>query len=444
MSLRKWVSPLVVAGAAGMVTGAEAPKPTYEQLEARVQQLESAVQDLHANQAAGPNTQDVQNVVEQVIRDADQRSQLLQANGGLQAGYDKGFFIRSDDGAYVLKPGVQFQFRGIYNFNDADSDESESGFEVRRVRFRFDGNFISPDLTYSFVWDTNRNGGAVTLLDAWAQYKFADEWAVKLGQFKESFSHEKDISGFSQLAVDRSLVDTVLGGNLTDRVQGMALVYGSKENPFRAEATFSDGDNSKNTDFRDNIAGTFDANWGAAGRVEYKVFGDWANYRDFTAKNNKVDLLVAGAGTSYTERDSNNTLLNTLDLQYENTSGLGLYGAVHGNFTDLKDAADDDSRFDWGALAQVGYLLNKQWEVFGRYDVILLDEDFVTSEDTFNEFTAGVNYYLGQDGSALHRAKITVDVVYLPDGSPSAQTGSGITAGEEDQIVLRGQFQLVL
>jgi hypothetical protein len=247
----------------------------------------------------------------------------------------------------------------------------------------------------------------------------------------------------------------VLGGNLIDRVQGVSLIYGgTKENPLRIEGTFSDGDNSKNTDFRDTIPGAagqppvYSADWGAGARVEFKAFGDWANYKDFSAKGNKADLLVFGAGTSYTERDSaaGKTLLNTADVQWENASGVGAYGAVHGNYTDLDDtgAAADDNRFDWGAIAQVGYLLSNQWEIFGRYDVTILDDDFATADDTFNEFTAGVNYFLGQDGAAGHRAKVTVDVVYLPDGAPSAQTGAGITAGDEDQIVFRGQFQLQL
>ena len=80
-----------------------------------------------------------------------------------------------------------------------------------------------------------------------------------------------------------------------------------------------------------------------------------------------------------------------------------------------------------------------------RKSVVIVDDDFVTGEDVFNEFTAGVNYYLGKDGSAGHRAKITLDAVYLPDGVPANNTGSGILgSGEEDQFLLRGQFQLVL
>src|SRR5690606_27318260 len=54
----------------------------------------------------------------------------------------------------------------------------------------------------------------------------------------------------------------------------------------------------------------------------------------------------------------------------------------------------------------------------------------------------GVNYYLGPDGSYLHRAKFTVDVVYLPDGLPNNQTGLGYLASDDEQFVLRGQFQL--
>jgi len=75
------------------------------------------------------------------------------------------------------------------------------------------------------------------------------------------------------------------------------------------------------------------------------------------------------------------------------------------------------------------------------YDVVLFDDDTVNG-DTFNEFTVGANYYLGPDGAYLHRAKFTLDFVYLPDGAPSDQTGLGVLASDEDEFVVRGQFQL--
>ena len=62
-------------------------------------------------------------------------------------------------------------------------------------------------------------------------------------------------------------------------------------------------------------------------------------------------------------------------------------------------------------------------------------------EDTFNELTAGVNYYMSG-----HAAKLTVDVTYLPDGSPTNETGIGFLDpdADSDQFVLRGQFQLLI
>ncbi len=72
------------------------------------------------------------------------------------------------------------------------------------------------------------------------------------------------------------------------------------------------------------------------------------------------------------------------------------------------------------------------------------DEDFANGEDAFSEVTVGANYYLGPGGRFGHRAKFTFDVTYLPDGAPSDATGLGILASEEEEWVVRGQFQLLL
>jgi hypothetical protein len=119
---------------------------------------------------------------------------------------------------------------------------------------------------------------------------------------------------------------------------------------------------------------------------------------------------------------------------------------VHANFTDPHDSTGNISRSDYGALVQAGYLVNKKVELFGRYDLVKIDEDAVAAgaEDTFHEVTAGVNYYLGRDGSYLHRAKLTFDVGYLPNGSPSDQTQSAVLKADDDEFVFRAQFQLLI
>jgi hypothetical protein len=435
---------IVATAAQGAFASAGADDVSREDLAKELAALRAKVEQLEAAQRKQEDkltAAEVDATVEQVLNDADRRSQLLQAQG-FTAGYDKGFVIQSEDKNFVLRPGIQAQFRYVANYNDADSNERDDGFEFRRLWLRLEGNVFTPDLTYLVQWETDRNGGDLSLLDGYAQYRFAPKWAVKGGQFKESVFHERDLSFTNQLAVERSLVDAVLGGLQTDRVQGVALVYGgTRDDAVRAELTYHDGANSKNTNFQD--AGT---DFGVGGRFEWKAFGQWADYKDFTAKNTKENLLVLGAGADFTQADAADVLRSTADVAFETPDRLSLYGAIHLNNVDPDDDDPDDaeSSTDFGAIAQAGYLVTKSVELFGRYDVILFDNDTAGGEDTFNEITVGGNYYFGPNGGYLHKAKLTIDFVYLPDGSPSAQTGLGVTAGEEDQFILRGQFQLIL
>ncbi|MBC7783590.1 MAG: hypothetical protein H7144_07100 [Burkholderiales bacterium] len=437
MTDRKLFVP-ALAGVLGFSALAAAAEPTAAELREQIDALQAKVSKIEARQASASEQQAT---VASVLNDAERRSQLMQT-GAITSGYDKGFFVRSADGNFSVKPGLQFQFRSVANFAEdakVDGDDSlETGFEVRRARFRFDGNAISKDLTYSFVWDSSRSSGSVSLLDAYVQYKFADEMAVKVGQFKESWTHEKDVSSFRQTAVERSIVDALLGGATTDRVQGIALVYGGEGNPFRGELALHDGANSKNTTFEDTTS-----NYGVGARVEYKVYGDWGAYKDFTAKGSKDNLLVIGGGFDYTESGDSNLVRATVDAQWENTTGLGIYAGVIGNYSEVDEEGSDGSSDNYGFVGQVSYALDPSWEIFGRYGLVMLDDD-ITDEDTINEITIGANYYLGTDGSAMHNAKIQLDLVWLPDGSPDGLNGLGYVASDEQEFVFRGQFQLAL
>jgi hypothetical protein len=165
------------------------------------------------------------------------------------------------------------------------------------------------------------------------------------------------------------------------------------------------------------------------------VFGDWKAYEDFSAMKNKEDLLVIGAGVNWTQGGDSDVYFHTVDVQYEG-SGLpiSVYAAYIGQ--QVESGEDDaDEGYNWGGLAQVGYMLNDNWEIFGRYDYT----DIEDADDEYSEITAGVNYYF-----AGHNAKVTVDVIYLPDGSPSSQSGIGVQGGDNDQYAIRGQFQLQL
>ncbi|HEY7091442.1 MAG TPA: porin [Tepidisphaeraceae bacterium] len=441
--------PAVAAGALALSAGTvRAAEPTTEELMQQIQQLQSKVQQLETKQQA-LNSKDVDATVEQVLQDADKRSQLLQMEG-FTAGWtkDKGFRIQDAAGNWVLHPNFQFQFRSVTSFRHdgkhGTDDDMENGFEIRRMKFGFNGNAFTPDLTYFFLWNTGKgdnvggnSAGNVFLEQAWIKYFFNDDWAFRVGQIRNPVFHEMDTSSQYMMAADRSLLLNLLTGSNEAFTQAVTLVYDHKDSQVQAEVGFGDGFNSGNTDFVDKNEGA-SQNWGIFGRVNFFAMGTREEYKDFTAMGNKSDLLVIGAGGDVTESGDVASYLHTVDVQWENTAGLGLYAAYYGDYIDTSG----DDIYNWGALVQASYMVNDRWEVFGRYDYTKLDDAVVSTggHDEFCEISLGVNWYVG--GS--HAAKVTVDLNWLPNGCPADIAALDYLATDDDEIVIRGQFQLLL
>lgn len=438
---------IAVALVAGGLTASAARADSASELEAlkaRIAQLEASQnQAIVAAQAAA----DTDAALAKVIADADRRSMLMA--DGFAAGYDKGFKLGSSDGAYSLNINGQFQFRYVLNNYDGifeDDADLDDGFEIRRMKVGLKGNVISKDLTYNFRWAFDRNAregdSQVSLEDANVQYMLDENFGFKVGQWKGNVFHEESTSSSKQLAADRSLVNETLGGGVTDFVQGVSFLY--KADQFRAEVAYTDGAASSNTNYL--WGGATGGNspespdYGIEARVEFLAMGDWKAYEDFTAMKSEENLLVIGGGIDWSANGEDSAFLHTVDVQFETPedTGLGFYAAYLGSISDVSG----DDFYDIGLLAQVGYLIpGTQWEIFGRYGLLLLDDEnpLIGDEDTFNEITGGVNYYFKG-----HDAKATVDITFLPDGSPDSHSGLGIKSGEDEQLIIRGQFQLLI
>ena len=264
---------LIAAAVAGVVllgAGAVgAAEPTVDQLKAQLEELNQKVAALESKQA---NVSDSQATIDAVLRDADRRSHLMANGDNMSAGYDNGFYIRAGD-AFVLRPGINFQFRNVIDYRantvGAKDDEIENGFEVRRLQFILEGNLFTKDLEYTFVWNTQRDtstvtvptvppttvdtrsGGNLFLEDAYVKYMFSDQWGVRAGQFKDPVTHEKLVSDKRLVTVERSLLDATLGGGYEERVQGVTGIFGGyrANQPLYIEAGVIDGINSLNTDY---------------------------------------------------------------------------------------------------------------------------------------------------------------------------------------------------
>lgn len=422
--------------------------PTNQELLDQLQVLRSRVAQLEAQQS-GPTAEQVDQIVDRVLTDARSRSYFLADNAGLTAGHDQGrFFIRSDDGNWLLMPGFVFQARYVANFSH-DDDETEAGFEVRRMKLIFEGNAISPQFQYKFQWETTSSTGDLFLQDAWVRYRFTDNLALEVGQFKDGIHHEEAMPDQFTLTADRSYANAILGGGNIDRIQGVMLMYDNKKN-VHVNLVVHDGANTKNTTFEDegggsNFGAITDMDCGVSLRAEYLVMGTWKQYDDFTALGNKEDLLAVGAGVNWSHSGDQKVLFHTVDAQYENATGLALYGAFLGIWrqADFSAAVPDPTgdHYDFGGLVQAGQMITDKIEAFGRYEYLNLDDGLLIpgTEDTLHVITIGANYYLSR-----HNVKFTADIQWLPNGSPFNVPGVGVLQSRDEELVLRLQAQLVL
>src|SRR3989440_1450821 len=333
MTSKTFMIPMV-AGALGAGAVARAAEPTTAELMQQIQALQTKVQQLETRQEQAVTRADVDATVETVLRDADKQSKLF-AMEGFTAGWTDGhFMLGSSDGNFKIMPMITFQVRNNTNFrergkltsqtNGNRNDDIQNGFEITRARLEFAGNAFSPDLNYDFSWisgeDTNGlgNSNTLNLENAWIKYRFADQFSFKAGQFKDAIWHEENVKDGEQLAVDRSLVNEILGGGQTEYVQGASLIY--RTDKIHAFVGYHDGYNSGNTNFTDlggtGAIGVTPTDFGVSGRVEYAVMGGFTGYDQFTANGDQEDVLVVGAGADWSQSNSDNEIFHTADIQW--------------------------------------------------------------------------------------------------------------------------------
>jgi len=447
-------------------TPAVNPSPTTqpaESTDAQLRELRAQVQQLVANQKvleqqlAQATTRPVPidlaivqaaeaQTAAAVRADADRRSQLFDMTGET-AGYDRdrGFYVSSGDGEFLIHPFVLLQVRNVTESRvGAKSDgtnDTQNGFEIRRFQLGADGNVFTPDLTCRFFVQSSRETGEVTLFDAWVRYRLDHgPWSIEAGQFKAPLDHEQLISDKTQLAADRTYTDDILAKGEAFS-EGVMALYDDNGGPLHAKVDFTNGYGVNDVNYEDFPART--ANFGLGGRAEYKVFGKWRDYDQFTASEAKEALLVFGAGLDWTESGGSDAIRHVVDAQWD-VDHVSLYGAYLGMYTTNNPAEPAlPDTYDASFRAQFAYAIpDSKIEPFLRYDYLHLDAGEFGSgtRTTVHEITGGANYYFyGQN------ARFTLDVSYLPNGAPENDSGNGILANNgKAEWVERGQLQFAL
>lgn len=416
---------------------------------------------------AQTHNDDLRAIIAEMHADAETRTSLL-ADAATAGHNGKSYFLQSTDDAFKLQVRGQVQFRYLLDFRDsndgdgdgAGEDDFESGFQTRRTKLAFEGHLHEPSLYYRFNGAMNAGNGDFHLEDAYAGYKWSNGLSLQWGQFKMPFLREENTSSAMQLAVERSIVNDAFSLFYS---QGVRAMY--ERDDFRVALAFNDGAATFNSEFSTprsstgtgliNRPGRGESDYGVTGRVEFKPFGKWAAFQDFTSPAGSDYALLIGAAGHVEGGDSSSSAFTTGTYEYASWvaditaegDGWNIHIAGVGGYTDYNGfiaTGADESNDDYGLIAQGGFLIpNTKIEPFIRYAGLFTDPDRTADgADTFGSLTLGMNYYLFG-----HAAKFTADAVwYIDQTDPlvTGRTGHG-QLGDDDagEVTLRLQWQLL-
>lgn len=430
--------------------------------------------------------------IREILRDEEFRESLMPST--LQAGYDKGFFIRSSDEKFLLKFNANLQFRWTYSHARRENRylapgyrrTDRSGFDIARFRLRFGGHVYTKDLTYVLEFDTSSPSGYDTrLFYAYVNYRLADELQFRAGTFRLA-STRADVGSTSLLQmVDWPIMNSVFGlGNGTGvRIWGQLF---KKRFEYFLDVVNTLGDPSTRTITTDEDYSAFshDANPAIVARaVWHALVGecptpmDDASHFDMLCdmEGHTSPALDLGFHYAFSEDWQDGTLRIPFPRRtFFREGGFGLTGSeglqihqfgVDGAFKymgfsltaeyvmrilDVRNAdrppltplfqltGDSSTNAQHGGYVQAGYFLpipgmEKKLELVGRIGGVSALSN--GAEGTW-DYGGGVNYYI--DG---HRVKLQMDVTKVSEAPISGAT-YGLANVNDDSLVWRVQLQV--
>ena len=421
---------------------AAASDPRLEAMQRELDGLQAQIGAVRANQS-GPwlnqrRAQEVKALIHEVLADADTRATLL--TDEFTSYYDNGFIIRHED-HILLKISSYIQFRHIFNSAPQIEDDEIGGFQSRRVALMFSGHLGTPRVSYMLMPTFSRSTGNARIEYAFIKYKIDDLWEVMGGQIKAPFDREWLTSARLQPMVERSYVNSQFTSLY---VQGVQLTR--VDDHTRLSLALHNGTWGWNTNFDEDRT-----DYALGARGEWKVFGNWKQFKDIVGWSGDHGLLL-GAAVQYDHGETGggtatpDILKYTADISREG-DGWNLFGAFTGRHIESNHSPGILDADQWGAFIQGGvFIVPDKLDLYARYEWI--DTDGVAFRQSTGVTTAtdngvaqlvtlGTNWFLRG-----HNTKLSFDVVHAFNGLPRTDTGSGLRASDGPSTTVRSQVMV--
>lgn len=379
--------------------------------------------------------EDVKALIREVLSDADTRTSLLSQE--LTCYYDSGFIIRDND-TFLMKVCSYIQFRYLGSFASDTVNDEQGGFQTRRVALMFSGYIGSPRVSYMLMPTFSRSTGESRFEYAFVGYQIDDTWDLLAGQIKAPFQREWLTSARLQPMVERSYVNSLFTSLYVQGVQATR-----QTDDTRLLLALHNGTWGWNTEFTEDRT-----DYALGVRGEWKVFGDWKQFKDTVGWAGDQGLLLGSAvqfdrGETGGGTDTPDILKYTGDISLEG-DGWNLFAAFTARHIESNGSPGIVDAEQWGAVLQGGvFIVPGKVDLYARYEWVDVDGvafkqstgvTTATANGAAELITLGTNYYLRG-----HETKLSFDIVHAFDGLPVTDSGTGLRASDGPSTTVRGQ-----
>jgi uncharacterized coiled-coil protein SlyX len=402
---------------------------------------------------------EIKKLIKEVLADEEFRNSIYQPT--LQAGYDKGFYIKSADDAFYMKIRARTQFRYVgvnrqsrdMNFFGERNIDDTNGFTWTRLRLLFTGWLWNKDLEYNLTVDgsTNYDDANVKMYEASFTYQYAKGHKIQWGKFLLPFGKQAvHASTYQQMLIEQSITTATFN-------PGQSLGIMAKGDLLNKKLSYAAGVFNGTNNSQDDVS-KLDSKFSTAGRAVYHILNGYDEldetdfaYHDkpaldigasylYNQSDNDVsgqplvysvqDLIRGGRGGYATSASRGSEVLQfgaDVGFKYKGFSASGEYF--------IRNVDSDHQWSAWnrltgygegtgtpqGGYVQAGYfIVPKKFEVAGRLGGV-----WGLGDDQCWEQAIGFNYYI--KGHAL---KLSGDVTHIAECPISSRT-LGVTQNDD-------------
>lgn len=392
--------------------------------EKQIQELNRRIQELESRSKLEAQYERQRKLPEEA-KDYPEKTFINEWWRNIEAGYSSGFLLRTNDDLFSLKINFRSQFPFVVENED---DETDTGFDIRRMWVSFRGNAFRPWLKYLLILEPTDE---VTLLDYIVDLAKYTQTVPRLGQFRVPFNREDLTDPFNLQLVDTSILNQEfrLGrdiGASAGGVLGKFITY--------SVGVFN-GDGRNSVSENSNLLYTGRVMLTPTGEPRYSsihpfpVSGDYT-YSQGAFGNPEVPLIAISAALAYLpgfkpdEKSPDNVFINDRVtalgsdesdiLQF--TADILIKYLIFSFETEYNlrninpDEAGIDNALAQGIRIQSGvFLIPEIVEVAGRF--VMIDLGIDSGGDRIWEITPGLSFYFTKS----HSLKLQFDYSFIRD-----------------------------